>query len=378
MYNNLMNNFFNPEQQINIKYTLSLVSAVINEIEPKEPDFAPDWEFIFRFTKSHFIDNTVFYAVEKLNNKPQPELFKKWRDIRNKCIHRNMIQRQEFAAVCSCLDKNDIEYMNVKGFSVSTLYPDEAMRYMGDLDILIKDRRDDAVNLLLEMGYTLKENGIDYDRPLVKSPFMVVELHNSLFPMYSPYRSNFEDVFSKASKNDNRYTMSGEDFYVYETAHLYKHFSGSGTGIRSIMDFYLVNKKLLPKLDFSKIKTELNKLGLAEFSDKIYKLAEKWFENEDYESFSDDEKYILTSGLYGTKEHSVKNKTKAKSDSEYIRERLFPPKELMYEIFPNLQKRPFLLPFYYTLRFFRGAFFKRKKLKNEYKILKSTKNETES
>ncbi len=369
-----MNYLVNSEQKINnIKYALSLVSSVVNETDPKEPDFAPDWNFIFNFTNAHYINNTVFYAIEKLKNKPEPVLYKKWRDNRNKCIHRNMIQRQEFAAVCSCLDKNDIEYMNVKGFSVSTLYPDEAMRYTGDLDILIKDRREDAVKLLLEMGYTLKENGIDYDKPLVKPPFMVIELHNSLFPLHSPYRSNFEDVFSKASKKENRYKMSGEDFYVYETAHLYKHFSGSGTGIRSIIDFYLINKKLLPMLDNNIVKAKLQELELEDFSGKIANLAKKWFEAEDYNEFSDVEKYIFTSGLYGTKEHSVKNKIEAKSDSEYIRARLFPPKELMYEIFPTLQKRPFLLPFYYTLRFFRGAFLKRKKLKSEYKILKSTR-----
>ena len=32
--------------------------------------------------------------------------------------------------------------------------------------------------------------------------------------------------------------MSDEDFYIYITSHAYKHYSGSGTGLRTLMDFY--------------------------------------------------------------------------------------------------------------------------------------------
>jgi hypothetical protein len=50
----------NSEEHKNIAYTLSLLSAVINGKSPVEPDFEPDWEFIYRFTKRHNVDNTVF------------------------------------------------------------------------------------------------------------------------------------------------------------------------------------------------------------------------------------------------------------------------------------------------------------------------------
>jgi hypothetical protein len=109
-----------------------------------------------------------FYAVEQLNNKPEPQLYKKWMNIRNKCIHRNMIQRQEYVEICSAFEENSIDYMPVKGFYLSELYPLEDSRYMGDLDILVKDRRDDAVQLLLNKGYALKKGSIDYDKPLEK------------------------------------------------------------------------------------------------------------------------------------------------------------------------------------------------------------------
>lgn len=360
----------NPEGHKNIAYTLSLLSAVINGKSPVEPDFEPDWDFIFRFTKMHNVDNTVFYAVEQLKNKPEPQLYKKWMNIRNKCIHRNMIQRQEYAEICSAFEENSIDYMPVKGFYLSELYPIEDSRYMGDLDILVKDRRDDAVQLLTDRGYSTKKNSVDYDKPLIKPPFMVVELHNNLFPQHSPYRAYFDDVFSKSAQNGHCFKMNPEDFYIYELVHLYKHFSGGGAGIRSVADFYLINKKLLPDMDADKIKTQLEKLELNDFSDEIASLAKKWFKNEDFSDFTESEIYVINSGTYGTDENKIVNQIGDNTKSEYLKFRFLPPKELMYEIFPRLNKHPYLLPFYYILRFFRGFFKKRKNLKEEYKILK--------
>lgn len=364
----------NEKQMNNIRFTLSLLSSVINETEPKEPDFQPDWEFIFRFTKSHKVDNTVFYAIEKLNNKPEPTLYKKWMDARNKCIHRNMIQRQEFASICATFEEKGIEYMPVKGFAVSELYPKEDMRYMGDLDILIKDRREEAINILLNNGYSVKEKGIDYDKPLIKPPFMVVELHNNLFPLYSPYRSLFGNVFSKSTKINCYHKMSPEDFYIYETVHFYKHYSGSGAGIRNIIDFYFINKTILPESNKEKINKELTKLELYDFSRTIAKMADKWFKSNDYRDFCDDELLVLSSGLYGTKDKRIQNITKTQSKSKYLFTRLFPSKERMYEFFPKLQKHPVLLPFYYIFRLFRGLFTRIPVIINEIRILKKNGN----
>ncbi len=367
-----MSEWINDSKNVkNTAFALSLLSAFINGKKPVEPDFDADWEFIYKFSKLHNVDNTIFYPIEQLKNKPEASLYKEWMDIRNKCIHRNIIQRQEFSTVCSAFEKAGIEYMPVKGFYISGMYPTEDSRYMSDLDILIKDRRDEAARILLDMGYTFKKNGVDYDKPLLKPPFMVVELHNSLFPMYTRYRSCFEDVFSKSSRNNNCYTMSPEDFYVYEAAHFFKHYSGSGVGVRSVIDFYLINKNILPEIDRSKTDSRLKKLGLYEMSKEIEAVTKKWFEEEDYSSFSDTEIYILSSGTYGTKEKMVKNKLKGKSKSGYILFRLFPSKDIMIENFPVLKKHPYLFPIFYIFRLFKGLFTKRKNIKTEYELLKS-------
>lgn len=55
-------------------------------------------------------------------------------------------------------------------------------------------------------------------------------------------------------------TRSPEDFYVYFIAHEYKHFSMSGTGLRSVLDTYvLLMDGKADKLDWGYIHGELKK-----------------------------------------------------------------------------------------------------------------------
>lgn len=357
----------------NIRLALSLISSVINETNPKEPDFEPDWEFIYKFTKAHNVDNTIFYAVERLNNKPSTELYKKWMNNRNKCIHRTMIQQREFASICSAFEEQDIEYMPIKGFLVSGLYPKEDMRYMSDLDILIKDAQK-AGSAVTELGYYAERVNFMYDDSYLKPPFMHLELHRELFRIHSEFYEYYKNAFEKAQKSGLRYDMTLEDSYVYITAHLYKHYCESGTGIRSIADIFLLNQKLLPKLNNDYFFEELKKLGIKEFYDEISALADKWFKSEDYREFKDEELYILGSGTYGKTNNKILNRHKELGEKHFYLKRIFPPLSYMKDIFYPVRKCPVLLPFFYLYRIIRLISPKyRKKVQYELKVLNDEK-----
>lgn len=360
----------NEKTKKNVICALSLLSSVINGAKPKEPEFEPDWDFIYRFTRAHNVDNTLFYAVEQLENKPAPELYKKWMDERNKCVHRDMIQRREYAAVCAEFEEKGVEYMPLKGFAVSDLYPIPESRFMSDIDLLIKNSRAEAEEILQKHGYQAKKHGIDYDKPFYKPPFTVIELHNNLFPKYHAMYPYFMEPFAKGKGEGSRYLMNETDFYLYETAHLFKHYDGGGSGIRSVMDFYLINNSLRDGKVIGEIQEKLKEIGLFEFSEMINKIADKWFKYEDYSELSDDELYILSSGTYGTNEHFTLNKRAKYSGRKYFEIRLFPPRVNMYEYYPSLKKRPFCLPFYYIYRLVTGVLFKREKIRGEYKALR--------
>ncbi len=357
----------------NFAYLLALISAAINETQPPEPDGEIDFSFICKAAQLHGMANTAFYAVEKLRTKPDAQLMKNWRDERNKLVHRNMIQRLEMDAVTDAFDREGIEYMPFKGFEICSLYPQSDYRYMSDLDILIKGDLKRAGDIVLRSGYTVKRSGTNHDDCYVKPPFMMLELHSALVGLGSPYRAYYDDIFDRTKKVGTLRQMSGEDIYIYMIAHMEKHYASDGTGIRSVADVYLFNKKRISRLDRAYIDDELKKLGLTDFHREIKGIAYKWFEREDYDSFSDKEMYILKSGIFGTEKQKMLNRRGNDSSVRFLKRRLLPPSGLMKEWFPVLRRAPFLLPIFYIYRILRGIFKKRDKIKEEIEIINANK-----
>ena len=157
------------------------------------------------------------------------------------------------------------------------------------------------------------------------------------------------------------YHMSDEDFYIYITSHAYKHYSGSGTGIRTLLDFYAYLNAKEESLDFDYIQTECRKLGIMDFEKCNRRLCRKVFSSQQIydrvsfeQSLSVDEmemlKYYLSSGVYGTFERMIENRIEKQKKTDgrgklskltYYWHRVFPGMEL-YENYPLLVKRKFL------------------------------------
>lgn len=338
------------EKLNNIGFLLKLLASTVNEASlPAVPDNI-DFQYIFEFAKLHKVANTVFYAVERLNQKPEAELYKKWEQIRNKNIHKNLIQTAEFSAVVKSFQENNITFMPFKGFDLCRLYPAEDYRSMSDLDILVRENQHkQAEKLLNSMGYFHSKRDTTQERSLSKPPFMIIELHRDLINIDSPHYDYYKNYLSRQNA-EGYHKMSGEDFYIYNLAHLHKHFSISGCGVRNIMDLHLLNKKLLPQLDSFYIKRELEKLKLTQFSKDMSAIAEKWFEKQNFTDFSQTELYILSSSAYGTKENLKANEKKGKSKIAFVFSKLFPPLKWMQNFYPPLIKRPYLLPIFYIYR----------------------------
>lgn len=358
----------------NISYFFKLLQSSLNNQQPPEPDADVDFKQVYKFAKAHNLLNVCFYSVEKLENKPEKALYKKWENHRNMMIHRNMIQKMEFDSIKSILEKNRVAFMPIKGFSISDLYPKSDFRYMADLDFLIKDDLEKADRLIETLGYKPKILGTVHHDEYVKPPFMIVELHHEIISISSPYYSYYKNIFDRClTDNQIEYRMSDEDFYIFMLVHLQKHYMESGTGIRSILDFYFLNKKFLPDLDKEYINREVEKLNLTDFYNMVLLIAEKWFGQYDFSNLSKEELYILGSGTYGNEENKVINRKGDKKGISFFVSRLFPPVLWMKDHFHILRKYPVLLPVMYVYRFFKAVFCKKKMIKNELEILNQHK-----
>ena len=367
--------FSTDRKKKNIGYMISLVSAAVNGHQPVEPTDDINFGIVYKFLKLHTLANTAFYAVEKLEHKPETELFKKWRDERNMGVHKNMIQTLEFAAFTDALKQNKIEYMPIKGFPLCELYPKPDYRMMSDVDVVVREKdMKKGGEIILGLGYTPVMVGSIHHDEYNKPPFMIIELHHDMVARDSRFFKYYEGIMDRAEKvGDYERKLSDEDFFIFVLVHLNKHFEDSGTGIRSLLDLYLLNEKSLPKLDREYVFSELEKLGLTEFYEKMTAIGRKWFSDEDYSDFSDDEIYIIRSTAFGLDEYEYKNRKGDLSEAAFLKKRLFPSYAWMKDHYPSVRRFPPVLPFAYVYRIFRGLIKNRKKIKTEIEVLNEDK-----
>ena len=204
-------------------------------------------------------------------------------------------------------------------------------------------------------------------------------MHRALFGEAGDNKKNivyFKDYLSKAHIKENyEHELSKEDFYIYFTAHTYKHFHVSGCGIRTLIDYYLFLKNN-SDLDFTYINQELEKLDLLDFSNQIKTLAIKLFDDE---PLDDKEQeiliYIASSGTYGTLEHSVAKGVKAKGKFGFLMSRVFPPYRFYKGAYPWAYYCPILIPIAWLCRFFRILFKSPGRAMGEIKLISKCKED---
>lgn len=291
----------------------------------------------------------------------------------------------EYKLLSTYLESSEIWYMPLKGIILKDLYPRFAMREMADYDILFDfSRAGDVKDIMKNLGFQVKSFGEKNDDDYIKPPVSNFEMHRSLFGNAHDKRfvDYYCDLKTRLVKDDNydfRYHFTPEDFYIFMIAHEYKHYSSSGTGLRSLIDTYIYLKNY--SLDLNYVKNETRKLGISEYEEDNRTLSQKVFTgqqlNEKERVMFD---YIVSAGVYGTFSNSVENKLKKEGRKKYFTRRFFGPykKDDPYRIafrkkYSTFYKYPVLLPFLPFYRLFKAIKNNPKRIKSEINTLKSQK-----
>ena len=155
-------------------------------------------------------------------------------------ILRDQKQTTALHKLFATFDRDGIDYLPVKGLDMKALYPNGAMRTMGDADVLIRMEQYDRIRrLMVELGYV---EGEQTGHELVwDSNALHLELHKQLMSSYHPDLQRYYGDGWKLAKLalGNRYTYSLEDMYIFLFAHFVKHYRRSGIGIRHVLDLWL-------------------------------------------------------------------------------------------------------------------------------------------
>lgn len=334
---------------------------------------------LFRMSAKHFIDALVGTTLKRAG----VVLPKYWEERMVKAVRKVILFDAERKKLCAWMDREHIWYLPLKGIILKEYYPSIGMRQMSDNDILFDaDAWERVEKHMLSEGYETESVGNGNHDVYQKAPVYNFEMHRSLYgkghdERWVEYYSDIKDCLIPDRADDRcyGYHMSDEDFYIYITSHAYKHYSGSGTGLRTLLDFYAYLNAKEDSLDFDYIRTACKKLGIDDFEQhncilcrKVFAPQQTYNQDSFEQSLSADElemlQYYLSSGVYGTFERMVANRMEKQTKADgkknlsklnYYRHRVFPGMEL-YENYPLLVKHRFLIPAYWFYRIVRMLF----------------------
>ncbi|MBQ7592890.1 MAG: nucleotidyltransferase family protein [Synergistaceae bacterium] len=353
-----------------------LAGCAVNKETP-DVNKISDIEGIYKFAKSHMIASIIASALDYAGIKH--ELFTQ---ARGQALKKLALLGINSEKVFTRLEDAGIWYMPLKGSVLKSFYPAFGMREMSDVDVLINpSRADDVREIMLQLDFTVEEFGTGHHDVYFKRPVSNFEMHRKLFSSMEGEKlcKYYAGIREKLLPDDGKnyaYHFSPEDLYLYMTAHEFKHYSGGGTGLRSLLDVYVFMKKFADKLDFDYVARELEKLGISDFEANNRTLALNLFGSHELADANKNMlNYILSSGTYGNIINSVNNELAKVNGSraKYIWRKIFPPINKIHALYPLTVKHKALIPLVIVHRLFKAITTSRKKVINEIKILMNTK-----
>ena len=358
------------------KDLIYLLTCSINSITPnKERILNMDLNSLYEISKFHSVESVVCIALEyaSIKNESFHQAYKK-------AIRKNIMLDMDRTSIFNDFEKNKIWYMPLKGSILKEMYPENGMRQMADNDVLFdKEKQKQVKDIMMAHKYIAKSVGKSNHDVYIKEPIYNFELHTELFneshaaPVYNYYK-NVKQLLKKDTNNNLGFHFSNEDFYVYITAHEWKHYNGSGSGIRSLLDCYVYIKNKGDMLDWEYINKQTKQLEISEFEKNRRELAIKVFSSIAFPELTNNEfemlMYYLTSGTYGTLKNNIRKKLENQSKISFLVRSVFVPRNYMNESVPFTAKSPLLYPVGIIWRSCRVIMFKRKKLKATFREVK--------
>ncbi len=333
----------------------------------------PDWPKIFAMARGHMVCALVAQCATSCGC--DQETAGRFQEEQLKCLQKSLCYAEERKQLFSDFDRAGISYIPLKGIVIGPFYPVPNAREFADHDILVRGDAEKIDEIFLVRDYVKNSSGPVHDVYL-KEPFYNFEIHHTLFDKGIHDLPIFEKIWDRALPDGEgtcAYHLSEADFYVYQLAHFQKHYFGGGAGLRSFVDFYLIDRKV-PEESRSEIDQAVREAGLEDFQAFCRHTTYALFEGDPCEIGQDDLDYIASSGSYGSLDHMVRNQVGRVGKRSYLFHRIFPPYRTMKTIFPFVRAVPILLPLGWLVRWIRAVFSpsRRRRTRQEIRVLKKS------
>lgn len=273
---------------------------------------------IIGFARFHMTDALAAWALDD----------PKYKGLVDMARYRTVSFDLERKRILSILEQKGIWYLPLKGSVLNAFYPVAGLRQFSDNDILADpERMDDVSEIMAELGYEKMSEEIPnpYGAHIeyTRKPFFNFEIHYNLFaknssPTIYEYYQRIRERMIPDAQGSFGYHLSENDFYQMMAVHAYKHYKNAGTGLRTLLDFYVYVNAAGSKLQLDRVRENLQRLcpdgSLLLFERTMLSLSQKLLHNPDdvdeaIQALSEQETAFLhwmtASGSYGTERQQV-------------------------------------------------------------------------
>ena len=400
-----------PGKQEQVRQTgkklLLLLRCALNGETAEASWSSEEWMRIWHLAKRSNVEAALWQAVKPYEEALPEKLRSLWKQAGTMGMYRELQFDVEREQLLEALEEHGISYLPLKGILLKDYYPKPGMRYMCDNDILYGYVEPDPAGGYCLRGKTeaereqglleaqkvlcsiMKQHGYEVEGltgnhdAFQKLPMFNFELHRALFDKTSPFLPYYKNPWKRAVRSTEspyRYGYSTEDLYLFVTAHAYKHYDGSGCGIRTLADEAMYLKKQGDSMDWSYVEAEAETLGLSAFEKALRRCAEHLLlgrgeaEADDWEMAY----YMLGCGTYGTMDNRIMRSIgrlqtetggdKKQAKKRYVRDRIFLSEERIQEYYPFFYRHKYLRWMFPIYRTVRGLFRHPGQLLREWRI----------
>lgn len=366
---------------------LKIISAALIN---RPPDFQgyqrpEDWKRLHKICSEQKLSPMIYdqlYRLPAFQNVPA-SLQQKWMGEAVAVASRQVIQTESFARVCDELTRRGIRYVVLKGISCRVWYPHPELRPSGDEDILIDPENLKVCHEVLRELHFINEKSLDVPdiqkeqaiTYFAQDGSLYLEVHLNAIGKENPMQRQLNAQFTNLLNKTKQITFEGHDFFVLEPteqiiqliSHFYKHFYGSGVGVRQMMDLLIGIQKLSGRINWEQFGQFLKEHHMQKLFAAILNAGTDYLHLEidnvpktfirkkvRPEALLED---MFAGGIYGFGENNdrkLSGFTAVEIDSGENKWKriLFPSRIRLGERYYKLREKPYLYPYFVVKRWF--------------------------
>ena len=237
-----------------------------------------DWESLWEAAARHGLAPLLCYRLKEqdaLNLAPS-RIADKLRNSLYLSTQRNVHKFQELGGVLSAFNHAGIRLIPLKGAHLAALvYPDPALRPMGDLDLLVpREQLEEGAEIITGLGYRASRayqvddecTRMQHLPPMNKDGHSTIEIHWAISKPHYPFMIDQAALWDSAVKTritaQPAWVLSNENLLMHLALHTsYQHHFNSG--LKPFCDIAELLLHHREKIDWGRLTQDAKEWGLA-------------------------------------------------------------------------------------------------------------------